>query len=88
MRDESKRRHLIMGEERVRRIIEQMAREHGVSVSKIRGDMMEAIHAGYTSVDPDARERFRMMFGDKEPTLEEFILTLAETLDSTAGLKH
>lgn len=88
MRDEGKRRHLIMGEERVRRIIEQMAREHGVSVSKIRGDMMEAIHAGYTSVDPDARERFRMMFGDREPTLEEFILTLAETLDSTVGLKH
>lgn len=77
-----------MGEERVRRIIERMAREHGVSVSKIRGDMMEAIHAGYTSEDPDARERFRMMFGDREPPLEEFILTLAETLDSTAGLKH
>ena len=77
-----------MGEERVRRIIEQMARKHGVSVSKIRGDMMEAIHAGYTSEDPDARKRFRMMFGDREPTLEEFILTLAETLDSTAGLKH
>ena len=88
MRDEGKRSHLIMGEERVRRIIEQMAREHGVSVSKIRGDMMEAIHAGYTSEDPDARERFRMMFGEREPTLEEFILTLAETLDSTVGLKH
>ena len=77
-----------MGEERVRRIIEQMAREHGASVSKIRGDMMEAIHTGYTSEDPDARERFRMMFGDKEPTLEKFILTLAEKLDSSAGLKH
>ena len=77
-----------MGEERIRRIIEQMAREHGVSVSKIRGDMMQAIHVGYTSEDPDARERFRMMFGDKEPTLEKFILTLAEKLDSTVGLKH
>jgi hypothetical protein len=88
VRDEGKRRHLIMGEERVRRIIEQMAREHGVSVSKIRGDMMEAIHTGYTSEDPDARERFHMMFGEREPTLEEFILTLAETLDSTVGLKH
>ena len=77
-----------MREERVDRIIEQMAREHGVSVSKIRGDMMEAIHAGYTSEDPDARERFRMMFGDREPPLQEFILTLAETLDSTVGLKH
>jgi hypothetical protein len=88
VRDEGNRRHLIMGEERVRRIIEQMAREHGVSVSKIRGDMMQAIHVGYPSEDPDARERFRMMFGDKEPTLEKFILTLAEKLDSSAGLKH
>ena len=76
-----------MREERVDRIIEQMAREHGVPVSKMRGDMMEAIHAGYASDDPAARERFRMIFGDKEPTLEEFILGLVDVLDSSSGLK-
>ena len=40
---------------------------------EVRTDMAEAIHAGYTAEDPAAREGFRKMFDNEEPSIEAFI---------------
>ena len=69
-------------------IIRQIASEHGVSPAQVRGDMMEAIHAAYTNDDPDAKQRFQMVFGDKEPSIEEFVQEIAKLLGPSSELKH
>lgn len=74
--------------DRIDHIIKQIAEEHQLPVSQIRGDMMEAIHAAYTNDDPEARQKFQMIFGDEEPTLERFITEIANLMGPSTGIKH
>lgn len=49
-----------------------------LTAEEVRADMQEALDAAYASNDPKARANFRLLFGDKKPTLEEFIKKIAE----------
>ena len=52
-----------------RKMIKEMARLHGLSVSEVRD-----------SDDPDQQAEFRRMFGNSTPTPEEFICTASRQL--------
>lgn len=60
-----------------RRIIERVAEQNGVSVDSVRQKMNQAIDLAMNSTDPKERENFKKLFGEKRPTPEEFILTIA-----------
>lgn len=69
-------------------IINRIAEEHSLPASEVRKEMMEAIHAAYTTVDSDARDMFRRIFGDVEPSLEEFISKMLVELDKRTSHKQ
>lgn len=58
-------------------IINRVALEHDLPVSKIRAEMQSAIHEGF--MNPEGR--MKEVFGDREPTPEELIAFLAAALD-------
>lgn len=49
-----------------------------LTAEEVRSEMQAALDAAYASNDPKARANFRLLFGDKKPTLEEFIEKIAE----------
>ena len=53
--------------------IEAIARENKISVKQARADMIVAIHKAYLAGSPE----FKIIFGDREPTPEEFIEALS-----------
>ena len=59
-----------------RKMIKEMARLHGLSVSEVR----DKIIAVMNSDDPDQQAEFRRMFGNSTPTPEEFICTASRQL--------
>ena len=74
--------------EKFDRILQQLSAEHGVPTSQILADMMEAIHAAYTNEDQDARQRFQMIFGNEEPTPEQFVMEITKLMGPSSELKH
>ena len=58
-------------------IINRVALEHDLPVSKIRAEMQSAIHEGFMNPNGHMRE----VFGDREPTPEELIAYLAAKLE-------
>lgn len=58
-------------------IINRVALEHDLPVSVIRSEMEAAIHKAANKT-----EMFTTIFGDHEPTPEEFIAALAVMLDA------
>ena len=58
-------------------IINRVALEHDLPVSKIRAEMQSAIHEGF--MNPEGR--MKEVFGGCEPTPEELIAFLAAALD-------
>lgn len=71
----------------VTKIIEQVAREHGVSYDEVYADMKEAIRTGYHSDDPEVRKKWSQIHiaGD-EPTPEEVIMALMLMLTDPDGM--
>ena len=57
-------------------IINRVALEHDLPVSKIREEMVTAIHEA--AVHPT--ELYASVFGDREPTPEEIIAVLAQMI--------
>ena len=53
--------------------IEIIARENKISVKQARADMIVAIHKAYLAGTPE----FKIIFGDREPSPEEFIEALS-----------
>lgn len=49
--------------------IKEIAKENGVSEAQVRADMIVAIHQAYLAGKPE----FKVLFGDREPSVEEFI---------------
>lgn len=45
---------------------------------EVRQEMQIAIDAAYQGANPAAQEIFQRLFGDKKPTVEEFIEKVAE----------
>lgn len=53
--------------------IETIALENKISVNQARADMIVAIHKAYLVGTPE----FKILFGDREPSPEEFIEALS-----------
>ena len=54
--------------------IKRIAQEHNTSPASVEADMKEAIHAAYLNRTP----AFIALFGDREPTVEEFVKAVTE----------
>ena len=54
--------------------IKTIAREQGISAAQVRADMILAIHQAYLAGTP----AFRVIFGNREPSIEEFITEIAK----------
>lgn len=63
-----------------RKMIKEMARLHGLSVSEVREQIQDKIIAVMDSDDPDQQAEFKRMFGNRTPTPEEFICTASRQL--------
>lgn len=53
-----------------------IAQEQGISEAQARADMIVAIHHAYLAKKP----AFTILFGDREPSLEEFIQEMAKEM--------
>ena len=58
-----------------KKMIKEMARLYGLSVSEVREQIQDKIIAVMDSDDPDQQAEFKRMFGNRTPTPEEFICT-------------
>ena len=58
-------------------IINRVALDHDLPVSTVRAEMVTAIHEAAES----PTELFKAVFGDREPTPEELIATLAQMIE-------
>ena len=55
-----------------KKMIKEMARLYGLSVSEVREQIQDKIIAVMDSDDPDQQAEFKRMFGNRTPTPEEF----------------
>ncbi len=55
------------------KMIQAIAREQGISAAQARVDMIVAIHRAYLAGTP----AFRLIFGNREPSIEEFVTEIA-----------
>lgn len=58
-------------------IINRVALDNDLPVSKVREDMVAAIH----EAAENPTELYKAVFGDREPTPEEMIAVLAQMID-------
>ena len=56
-----------------RKMIKEMARLHGLSVSEVREQIQGKIIDVMNSDDPEQQAEFKRLFGNSTPTPEEFI---------------
>ena len=56
-----------------KKILKQVARLRGISVSEVREELEIAIEEARNNPDPDAQAEFHRLFGNKTPTPEEFL---------------
>lgn len=66
-------------EKNIRRIVEQIAHQEGISILEIRHEMELAI--ADARENPDTQENFMKLFGNRTPTPEEFILSVAKQIE-------
>ena len=66
---------------RAAEIIRQIAREHQGTEEEVRRDMKEAMDVGRSNPDPAVQAKWAgFEYAGDEPTLEEFILWMAEKI--------
>lgn len=66
-------------------ILERIARKEGIPVSEVVQEMEIAIDAAKNSKDQKASAAFHRLFGNKTPSLEEFVHTLARLAGSSGS---
>lgn len=54
-------------------LFKAIAGKEGISSDEARKEMELAIHEARNNPDPEKRAKFKKLFGDRIPTLEEFI---------------
>ena len=63
-----------------KKMIKEMARLYGLSVSEVREQIQDKIIAVMDSDDPDQQAELKRMVGNRTPTPEEFICTASKQL--------
>lgn len=63
-----------------RKMIKEMARLHGLSVSEVREQIQGKIIDVMNSDDPKQQAEFKRLFGNSTPTPEEFICVTSRQL--------
>lgn len=58
-------------------LFEAIGEKNGVSAGEVRKEMEKAIMEAYNASDPEQKAEFKKRFGDRLPTPEEFICSLA-----------
>lgn len=61
-------------------IFRKIARQEGISVTEVIREMENSIEKAKNSPDPKKQAEFKKLFGDRTPTPEEFIHTIAKEL--------
>lgn len=64
-----------------RKMIKEMARLHGLSVSEVREQIQGKIIDVMNSDDPEQQAEFKRLFGNSTPTPEEFICVTSRQLN-------
>jgi len=65
------------------KIIQQVAREHGVTTAEVKKDMQEAIQAAMASSDPSVQAEWKSISpSEAEPSIEELLTYLTLKLVS------
>lgn len=54
-------------------ILFQIALKEKKSIEQVKAEMEDAIDYAYRNPDPQAHKNFVKMFGEKRPTVEEFL---------------
>ena len=67
-----------------KKILKQVARLRGISVSEVREELEIAIEEARNNPDPDAQAEFHRLFGNKTPT-PDFYVSLQTILDRRNG---
>ena len=63
-----------------KKMLKEVARLRGLSVSQVRGQIQDAITEARNSNDPDQQAEFQRLFGNSTPTPEEFICIASRQL--------
>ena len=63
-----------------RKMIKEMSRLHGLSVSEVREQIQGKIIDVMNSDDPEQQAEFKRLFGNSTPTPEEFICVTSRQL--------
>ena len=63
-----------------KKMLKEVARLRGLSVSQVRGQIQDAITEARNSNDPDQQAEFQRLFGNSTPTPEEFICVASRQL--------
>lgn len=61
-------------------IFKAIARQEGVSVAEVIRKMEFSIEDAKNNPDPEKQAEFKRLFGDRTPTPEEFVYTVAKKL--------
>ena len=64
-----------------KKMIKEMARLHGLSVSEVREQIQGKIIDAMNSDDPEQQAQFKRLFGNSTPTPEEFICIASRQLN-------
>lgn len=59
-------------------LLEEIAKQYGVSMSEVRADMEKLIDEAWDNADETARAEQRKLFPNGKPTIEEFIVEMAK----------
>lgn len=70
----------------VQRILESIAKSKNTSVDEVRNEIQKNIDIAMENKDPAKRANMTAMIGhDRKPTVEEFLLSMAEAVKRKIG---